>query len=500
MTELIDNARDMRSRPAVTAPEGTFTYQDLLTASAQNARRIRGGGPSLGGARVAMLIRPGFRYAAMLWGIWRAGGVAVPLAVNHPAAELEYHIEDSGASILAASPDLADRVAPVARKRGLDLIVLDRAMEPDRSAGAPLDPRPDQPALMVYTSGTTGRPKGVVLTVANLEAQVRSMIKDWGWTPADRLLHALPLHHVHGIVNALITPLAVGARVEIMPRFDAAAVLERIARGDLTLFFAVPTMYHRLIAAWHDLAPDRKRAFSQAAAQMRLMISGSAALPVKVLEQWRDITGHTLLERYGMTEIGMALSNPLDGPRVPGAVGRPMPLVEARITAEGREAEPGQSGELWIKGPTVFHEYWNRPHETEAAFEGQWFKTGDAAVVEDGVYRILGRNSVDIIKTGGYKVSALEIEEVIRRRPDVDDVAVVGVEDEEWGQRVAAAVTLRPERSLTLEELREWAKELLAPYKIPTRLMVVDRLPRNAMGKVTKTAVADWFAAPNHHD
>jgi malonyl-CoA/methylmalonyl-CoA synthetase len=206
------------------------------------------------------------------------------------------------------------------------------------------------------------------------------------------------------------------------------------------------------------------------------MMSGSAALPVRTLERWRTISGHTLLERYGMTETGMILSNPLHGLRRPGLVGTPLPGVEVRLV----------EGEIEVRGPGVFREYWRRPDETRDAFHDGWFRTGDVAVLEDGSYRLLGRSSVDIIKTGGYKVSALEIEEVIREHPSVSDCAVTGVPDDDWGERVSVDVELRAGAKLTLEELRDWMKDRLAPYKVPKELRPVQALPRNAMGKVVK--------------
>jgi malonyl-CoA/methylmalonyl-CoA synthetase len=210
------------------------------------------------------------------------------------------------------------------------------------------------------------------------------------------------------------------------------------------------------------------------------MMSGSAALPLRTLDRWRAITGHTLLERYGMTETGMILSNPLHGTRRPGAVGTPLPGVEVRLV----------DGEIEVRGPGVFSEYWQRPDETRAAFRDGWFRTGDVAVVEDGVYRLLGRTSTDIIKTGGYKVSALEIEDALREHPAIADCAVIGAPDADWGQRVCAVAELREGAALTLTELRDWLKPRLAPYKVPRDLRVVGALPRNAMGKVNKPALS----------
>jgi malonyl-CoA/methylmalonyl-CoA synthetase len=227
---------------------------------------------------------------------------------------------------------------------------------------------------------------------------------------------------------------------------------------------------------------------------MRLMVSGSAALPVSTLARWEDVSGHRLLERYGMTELGMALSNPLRGPRVAGHVGLPLPRVDVRLVDEaGVTVATGTPGEIEVRGPAVFLEYWRRPAETQAAMRDGWFRTGDVAVCEETEggpsYRILGRRSTDILKTGGYKVSALEIEEVLREHPAIAECAVVGVPDLEWGDRIVAAVELRTGEVLTTADLRTWAKERLAPYKVPHHMVAMAALPRNAMGKVVKPEV-----------
>ena len=231
------------------------------------------------------------------------------------------------------------------------------------------------------------------------------------------------------------------------------------------------------------------------------MVSGSAALPVSTLHRWKEISGHTLLERYGMTEIGMALSNPLHGERVPGSVGRPLPGVEVQLVSEdGKPVAHGTAGEIEVRGPGVFAEYWGKPEATCAAFRAGWFRTGDTAIVEHGVYRILGRTSIDILKTGGHKVSALEIEETLREHPAVAECAVVGMPDAEWGERIAAAVVLKDGNVLDLPSLRIWAQESLAAYKIPSRLLVLDALPRNALGKVMKPSVVALFQSTGNDD
>jgi malonyl-CoA/methylmalonyl-CoA synthetase len=404
-------------------------------------------------------------------------------------------IRDAETEAVVVHPDFgavmrAVRLPPVARTITTDeaLGTAPRSALPKLADG--------RRAMMVYTSGTTGKPKGVVTTHASIAAQVTSLVTAWEWRADDWILLVLPLHHVHGIINVLTCALWAGARCEMLPKFDAERIWARIAAAELTLFMAVPTVYGKLIAAWEAAAPERRRAWSAGCAppRMRLMVSGSAALPVQRLERWREISGHVLLERYGMSEIGMALSNPLAGERLPGFVGTPLPGVEVRLVDDaGRPVPTGAPGEIEVRGATVFLEYWRRPDATAAAFRDGWFRTGDVAVVEHGAYRILGRSSVDIIKTGGFKVSALEVEEALRAHPAIAECAVVGVEDPEWGERICAAVERRGETDLTLAALQAWAKERLAPYKIPRALRSVPALPRNAMGKVTKGEVAKLF-------
>ena len=481
------------SRIAIIAADGVFTYAQLDDAARRVAGALLGDNEDLKQTRVAFLVSPSFAYAAVQRGIWRAGGVAVPLAVSHPPAELAYVIRDSGASVVVADDAFAAVAAPLARAARARFVTAAAALLAPPAADVP-HLGSTRRAMIIYTSGTTGKPKGVVTSHQNIGAQISSLVEAWGWRPTDHLLLTLPLHHVHGIINGLGSALAVRATCEILPVFDAETAWARLSSGEVTVFTAVPTIYSRLIASWDAAPPAVQRARAEGARTLRLMMSGSAALPVQTLERWRAITGHTLLERYGMTEIGMALANPLQGERRPGTVGQPLPGVEVRLVDEQAVPVPdGTAGEVEVRGPAVFTEYWQRPEETAAAFRDGWFRTGDMAVVEQGAYRLLGRTSVDIIKTGGFKVSALEIEEVLRTHPAVSECAVVGVDDLEWGERVSAAVELRPGATLALGDLQAWARELLAPYKIPRALVPVEALPRNAMGKVVKPDVAGLF-------
>jgi malonyl-CoA/methylmalonyl-CoA synthetase len=497
---LFARALEHGGRTAIADGARTHGYAELLADSAQVASALLEGRDDLEGARVALLLEPGYAFAAVLWGIWRAGGVAVPLGLGHPLPEWAHVLADSAAAAVVVGGEESGRLAGVDGLKALaaerraawftaaELLGADWSMLPDVD--------PDRRALIVYTSGTTGRPKGVVLTHRHLEAQVCSLADAWGWTKDDRILHALPLHHVHGLVNALCCPLWTGAACELMGAFDARAVWERWARGGISVFMGVPTMYAKLAAAHAEASPSDQDRVRDGARRLRLMVSGSAALSPELFERWSALTGQPLLERYGMTEIGMALSNPLHGERVPGSVGTPLPGVEVRLVGDdGQAVGAGEVGELWVRGPGVFHEYWGQPEATRAAFRaGGWFATGDAAACTDGDYRILGRRSCDILKTGGFKVAAREVEDVLRSHEQVADAAVVGLDDAEWGQRVAAALVPRRGGELDPEAVAVFARAQLAAYKVPTRWLVVGELPRNSLGKVLKPQVAALFA------
>ena len=487
-----DRARQHADRIALIDAHGTWTYAQLDDAATRVASALLGPEADLQERRIAFLVAPGFEYAAIQWGIWRAGGVAVPLGLMHPPPELAYALDDAQVSSVLADPASVDKIRSAGNERSLPILLTTDALDSPLLDTPPIEL--SRRAMMLYTSGTTGKPKAVVTTHANIQAQVESLVEAWAWSRQDHILHVLPLHHIHGIINVLGCALWIGATCEFLWPFDAKQVWQRFGHSDLTLFMAVPTIYAKLITAWENSSPEERQAMSRGCRQMRLMVSGSAALPASTLERWKSISGHVLLERYGMTEIGMALSNPLEGRRAPGHVGAALPGVEVqRLDEHGQAPEPQTPAEIEVRGPGVFLEYWNRPRETQEAFRNGWFRTGDVAVVENRTYRLLGRTSVDIIKTGGYKVSALEIEEVLREHADISECAVVGVADTQWGQCVSACLVLVPQATLTLNALRDWARQRLAPYKVPTRLLAVRQLPRNTMGKVHKPTVIRLF-------
>ena len=491
---LIARARAHASSVAFRSPQGTTTYQDLLDRSAALATTLLAGADDLKEARVALLAPAGASYVAAQWGLWRAGAVKVPICLTATEPEWEYSLTDSGAAAVMADAASAKKIAPLCARLGLRVIDIDAPAGP---ASKLPELTPARRAMILYTSGTTSKPKGVVTTHAHIAAQIESLIQAWEWHPSDRIPLFLPMHHIHGIINVTSCALWAGATIEPFAKFDQPAILDRVKGDAYSLFMAVPTIYVKLIQALEAATPADRAAVVAGFQRMRLMVSGSAALPASVHEQWTALTGQKLLERYGMTEIGMAISNPLRGERRPGAVGQALPGVEIRLKAENGDVITAEDtpGEIQVRGSNVFTEYWGKPAATAESFEaGGWYRTGDMAVLETGYYRIMGRLSVDIIKSGGYKLSALEIEAALLEHPDIAEVAVLGMPDDTWGEAVSAAVVTKNGADLALPALREWCKSRLSVYKVPQRLVLVKELPRNAMGKVTKPAVRGLFA------
>lgn len=523
---LIARAEEYQERTAIIASEGVFTYRDLLHSSGRVASRLLEGADDLWETRVAFLVPPGFDYVTTQWGIWRAGGIAVPLSMRDRERELRYMVNDLDAAIVIARPD-AESATVLRRlageRRARFLLTTELPDAPDRML-----PKVEvtRKAMILYTSGTTGAPKGVVSTHSQVQAQVTSLVSAWEWSPDDHILNALPLHHVHGIINALTCALWVGATCEILPRFDAEQVWSRLSKGDLTLCMGVPTIYMALIRAWDEASPQQQRAMSEGCSRLRLMVSGSAPLPVSTFERWKTITGQVLLERYGMTEIGMALSNPLRGQRIPATVGGPLLGVEVRLveldrghlleTGErryGRVIRPDEHGqaqaqaplilEIQVRGPSVFREYWRKPEATEEAFNAEgWFCTGDAGSVKDGRYCIEGRVTQDIVISGGENVSAIAVQNYLVEHPEIAECAVVGIKDPFWGEALSAAIVLRQGSNLaSLDDgsfrqvIREWSKKRVADHKVPWNVVRCDELPRNAMGKVVKPRVVTLIEA-----
>ncbi|KAG6543946.1 hypothetical protein Mapa_014787 [Marchantia paleacea] len=470
------------------------------------------------GPRVGIIARPCAEFVAAVWGSWLNGYVVVPLALSFPEAELMHVLTDAEISAILATQgnlgsveNLLGKVSaelhilpPVVSTQGRDEFVspnVDELLTDVQSRiSAVAD---DEAALIIYTSGTTGRPKGVVHTHAGLGAQVRMISEAWNCSAEDRFLHCLPLHHVHGLINALLTPLYVGATIDLMPKFSTSGVWQRwrscypvdgsSSESPITLFTGVPTMYVRLLQGYAAMDGEAQKASVHAAKQLRVMLCASSALPEPVMDEWESLTGHRLVERYGMTEFGMGLSNPLYGEKKPGFVGMPLPGIEIRIDDTGSDVRG--DGELLFKSPSMFREYWRQPQVTEDSFtEDGYFKTGDTVTTKDGYIKILGRSSIDILMVGGFKLSALEIEAVLLEHPAIAECAVFGLPDKEYGE-IVCVVVVSPDLAvdtkplLSLKELQTWALERIAAYKIPKKLVIWERMPRNAMGKVNKKEI-----------
>ena len=484
---------DRPDKVALVEGGNAFTYAQVESRIVQFASGLLAGRSDLEEARVAFLIPAGVDYVTALHGVWRAGGIAIPLNVASAESEWEHCLSSAGVTQVIANEQTLGSIAGLCDRLAIPVATVSDTRT-DRVSPLP-ELAPTRRAMIVFTSGTTSKPKGAVTTHGNIAAQIETLITAWEWQADDVIPLFLPLHHVHGIINVLSCALYAGATVHAMPKLDLATLCAQVAADRYSVFMAVPTIYVKLIDYLENPEDQDVEGICEGFANMRLNVSGSAACPVEVFGEWQQLTGQVLLERYGMTEIGMALSNPYRGERRPGYVGRPLPDVTVQLVDEegGIVSEEGVPGEIWIQSPTVFLEYWGNVEATEASFSDGWFCTGDIAVIEDGYYRIMGRSSVDIIKSGGYKLSALEIENTLLAHPQIAEAAVVGIADRTWGEAVAAVVSLKGDGNMTLDTLKAWCNGQLSSYKVPKQLRVVDALPRNAMGKVVKPSLKPMF-------
>ncbi|MEU0967034.1 acyl-CoA synthetase [Streptomyces sp. NPDC005917] len=455
----------------------SLTYGQLAAAAGALAGRVRDAG------RVAVWATPELETAVAVVGTLLAGKAAVPLNPKSGDKELAHILSDSAPAVVLAAPGAQ---LPSA------LAVLPRIdVEADATGPVPEEHGTDgDPALVVYTSGTTGPPKGAVIPRRALAATLDALADAWQWTGDDVLVHGLPLFHVHGLVLGILGPLRRGGSVRHLGRFDTHGVTREMNDG-ATMLFGVPTMYHRIAEAL-PADPELARALGRA----RLLVSGSAALPVHDHERIAAATGRRVVERYGMTETLMNTSVRADGQARAGTVGVPLPGVELRLVEEDgtaiAEYDGETVGEIQVRGPNLFTEYLNRPDATAAAFTADgWFRTGDMAVREpDGYVRIVGRKATDLIKSGGYKIGAGEIENALLEHPGVREAAVTGEPDADLGERIVAwIVPADPQSPPGERELADHVAGRLAPHKRPRVVRYLDALPRNDMGKIMKRAL-----------
>jgi malonyl-CoA/methylmalonyl-CoA synthetase len=491
------SAHQQPQRPFLRTPAGReITYAALLEQSAQFATALTRCGVQQGD-RVAVRVEKSVEAILLYVACLRLGAVLVPSNVAGTPSEFGHVLRDAQPRIVVVPPVERAALQPLAARAGVARVeTLGAAGEGSLAQHArpgPFSPTLDRAldaqtlAAIVYTSGTTGRPRGAMLTRANLASNATVLARAWRFGGADVVLHALPLFHVHGLFVAINTTLAAGAGLLLLPKFDAASVLRQLPQ--VTVFMGVPTHYTRLLQE-----PGLNR---ESAARMRLFVCGSAPLAASTHQEFFRRTGHMILERYGMTETLMNTSNPYDGPRVPGSVGTPLEGIAVRVThRESGAVEPrGPVGALEVRGPNVFAGYWRDAEKTRGEFTADgWFKTGDLGRIDDNGYVWIVGRAKDLVISGGYNVYPKEVEAELDAVLGVAESAVFGVPHPDFGEAVTAAVVLQPGTTLSEAQLIESVRTRLSGYKVPKRVLLVAELPRNPMGKVRKEALRATYA------
>jgi malonyl-CoA/methylmalonyl-CoA synthetase len=472
---LLPALSELSGREAIRVGERSLGYPELRGVAAHLAGQLDRG------TRVAVWAEPVLETCAAVVGALAAGAAAVPINPRAGERELGHIVADSAPSVVLASPDAELPAALDALAR------LDVDLGAD-GGSLPAEPGPESPALVVYTSGTTGPPKGVVLPRRAISCSLDALADAWQWSERDVLVHGLPLFHVHGLVLGVLGPLRRGCALHHLGSFSVQAAAAELA-GGATMLFGVPTMYHRLADA-----AERDPSIAAALAQARLLVSGSAALSSTDHKRIERACGQRVVERYGMTETLIICSVRADGDRRPGTVGPPLAGVQLRLVDDHGETlrcSDGETpGEILIRGPNLFLEYLNRPDATAQAFREGWFRTGDVATREpDGYIRLIGRQATDLIKSGGFKIGAGEIETALLEHPGVAEAAITGEPDPDLGERIVAWIVPATDRPPTQRELADHVARLLTPHKRPRVVRYLERLPRNEMGKVMKGAL-----------
>ncbi|HKX80595.1 MAG TPA: AMP-binding protein [Novosphingobium sp.] len=471
-------------RTFVEEGERRWTYAEIDRQAARLAARLAGLGVAPG-ERVLVQTDKSVEALILYFAVVRTGAIYLPLNIDYTEAEIAYFAADA-TPVLAVCNDNATALFARISGGAIEVATLDRlfASLTDEEA-APAPRQPDDIAAILYTSGTTGKPKGAMLTNANLVSNGETLIRFWKFTPEDRLIHALPIFHVHGLFVAVHCIQFSGASMKFMAKFDSGVVIDEMARS--TVLMGVPTFYTRLLGD--------ERFTREATARMRLFISGSAPLSADVHRAFEQATGHRVLERYGMTETGMITSNPYDGERRAGYVGPPLPGVAVRVAEfeSGAQVARGEVGIVEVKGPNVFKGYWRNPEKTASEFRPDgYFITGDMGLIDDrGYVQLVGREK-DLIITGGLNVYPAEVEALLDDRADVAEAAVIGVPHPDFGEAVVAVV--QPSGAFDPDAVREAMRKDLAGFKVPKRIIALDALPRNTMGKIQKKLLREQYA------
>jgi len=503
---LSESSKKYRGKPAILFEGRPFTFLEIDEEIRRRAAWLRNLGIAKGD-RVAIQLPKSMEFIFIHLAVLSLGAITLPLNPDYSPEEVTYYLTDSGASLFINDAKGFQRNRELTEKiEGIRIYLLDGTSShglgplssdlPNVGAG---DPRTypaedDDTAMILYTSGTTGRSKGAMITHRNLVTNMIALEEAWEWTNRDRLLHILPLIHVHGLSVALQGSLYAGSTLIMHEKFDPMRTWKAITEEKCTMLMAVPTIYHRLVNEWEKMKPDVR--------SMRVFISGSAPLSENLFHRFEEATKYRILERYGMTEAGMITSNLIDvSGRKAKSVGFPLPGVKVRVVSDkGVDVKPGDVGEVWIQGDNVFRGYWGMPDKTRESFEGGWFKTGDLGVQDpaDKMRLYLAGRAKELIITGGYNVYPKEIENVLEKHEAVHEAAVIGLPDEDYGERVAAVVVLKKEKKpSSSEEIIRYCKEHLAGYKCPKQVHVIDQIPRNTMGKIQKNILQKKYSDPN---
>jgi malonyl-CoA/methylmalonyl-CoA synthetase len=476
--------------------ESRITYSSLQKIS----NRVANGLMAMGlkeGERVILFMPKSIEQVFLHLGIQKVGGISVILNPGFQKDEIEYFLGDTEPKIVIAGTKEGGIIQSI-HSRGCNVSIntespfIEEKLFPEFSATFLSKQRnPRDPAILIYTSGTTGQPKGAILTQENILQDIKNIICTWEISEKDVLCHALPLFHIHGLCFALHTLLIAGAKIIMLDEFLPKTILDILSqkKGEFTctMFMGVPTMYLKMIEEIGDEKKDFKH--------IRLLTSGSAPLLPKYFEKIREVFGHEPVEREGMSETGMNFSNPLRGIKKPGSIGLPLPNLDVRIVNSEtfEDVRPGEVGEIWLKGSNVTQGYWNKPEEVEASFSNGWFRTGDLGKKDEEGYYYLTDRLKDIIISGGENISPKEIEIVINQHPCVSESCAAGIPDEKWGEKVVAAVVLKPSAELTKRDLQDYCKNHLLTWKCPKEILFVKELPKNRLGKVLREEVSKYF-------